>query len=172
MFFISKAFAQDIPVEISQNLAGVDGALPGTPPSGDPAMFNILLIIGLFVLFYFLMIRPQSKRMKEQKNMLDSLQKGDEVVTSGGIIGKITKLTDENEVEVEISKGVTVKLLRYTIQQRQDKKGGNDNSKGKAAEKETKTSAAVPKTGTKKTATKKAPAKKTPAKKTTTKKAS
>ena len=123
MFFISEALAQEIPIEV--------GSALGPQPQGDPLLFNIFLISGLFILFYFLMIRPQSKRLKEQKTMLDGLVKGDEVTTSGGIIGKISKLIDDQEVEIEISKGVNVRVLRYTIQQKRDTAKANDNKKVK-----------------------------------------
>lgn len=159
MFFISQALAQDIPVDITDpSLGNV------APPPGDPLMMNVILIGGLFILFYFLMIRPQSKRLKEQKQMLDALKKGDEVVTSGGIIGKITKLIDDHEIEVEISKGVTIKVLRYTIQQRKDYQKA-DTSKASAKEE------AKPANDKKPVAAKKAPAKKAGSKKATSKKA-
>ena len=63
--------------------------------SGDAGFMGFLPIILMFVLLYFLMIRPQMKRAKEQKQLIEALQKGDEVIVAGGLVGKITKLTDQ-----------------------------------------------------------------------------
>ena len=65
---------------------------------------------------YFLMIRPQQKKMKEQRAMIDALRKGDQVVTAGGLIGKVTKVKEENEIEVELATGVKVRVVQSTIQ--------------------------------------------------------
>jgi preprotein translocase subunit YajC len=72
-------------------------------------------IVLMFVLLYFLMIRPQMKRAKEQKAMIDALQKGDEVVTAGGVLGRITKLGD-NYVSLEIANNVEIQVQRPAIQ--------------------------------------------------------
>ena len=82
---------------------------------GDPGFIGFLPIILMFVLLYFLMIRPQMKRAKEQKAMIEALQKGDEVVTAGGIVGKITKLTDQY-VNVEIAPNTEVVVQRSAVQ--------------------------------------------------------
>jgi len=72
-----------------------------------------LLIIGIF---YMLVFRPQQKKMKEHQNMVNNLAKGDEVVTAGGLIGKVTKIkADNNEVEVELAKDVRVNVVQATI---------------------------------------------------------
>ena len=72
-----------------------------------------LLIIGIF---YMLVFRPQQKKMKEHQNMVNKLAKGDEVVTAGGLIGKVTKIkADSNEVEVELAKDVRVNVVQATI---------------------------------------------------------
>ena len=73
-----------------------------------------LPLILIFVVFYFLLIRPQQKRMKEHRGMLQALRRGDRVVTGGGIIGTVTKAADD-ELTVEISDGVRVKVLRGTV---------------------------------------------------------
>jgi preprotein translocase subunit YajC len=70
-----------------------------------------MLIIGIM---YFLMIRPQQKRLKEHREMVAGLRRGDTVVTSGGIIGKVTKVEDQ-EIQVEIADGVRIKLVRSTV---------------------------------------------------------
>ena len=82
---------------------------------GDPGFIGFLPIILMFVLLYFLMIRPQMKRAKEQKAMIEALQKGDEVVTSGGIVGRITKLTDQY-VTVEVAPNTEVVVQRSAVQ--------------------------------------------------------
>lgn len=71
-------------------------------------------MILIFVLFWFLLIRPQTKRMKEHQAMLSQIQRGDKVMTSGGILGKVTKATDE-ELTVEIAKGVKIQVRRGMI---------------------------------------------------------
>ena len=81
---------------------------------GDAGLMGFLPIILMFVLLYFLMIRPQSKRAKEHKAMLAGLQKGDEVVTAGGTLGKVTKVGD-NFVSVEIAPNVEIQVQRPSI---------------------------------------------------------
>ncbi len=76
---------------------------------------SLLPLVLIFVIFYFLLIRPQQKRAKEHKLMVENLRRGDQVVTAGGVMAKVTKVIDNNEVEVEISQGVKVKLIRSTI---------------------------------------------------------
>ncbi|RDH42958.1 preprotein translocase subunit YajC [Zooshikella ganghwensis] len=68
-------------------------AAAGQPAGGS--MWSLVMMVGFFAIFYFLLIRPQQKKAKEHKQMLSQLQKGDEVVTNGGIVGKITKVSDE-----------------------------------------------------------------------------
>lgn len=75
----------------------------------------MLLILAMFGVLYFLMIRPQMKRAKEHKAMVDGLQKGDEVVTAGGMLGRITKVDDQH-VTVAIASGVEVQMQRPAIQ--------------------------------------------------------
>jgi preprotein translocase subunit YajC len=72
-------------------------------------------LILIFVVFYFLLIRPQMRQRKEHQHMLGQLRRGDRVVTGGGIVGKVTKVIDDNEVEVEIAKDVRVKIMRSMI---------------------------------------------------------
>ena len=76
---------------------------------------QIIPIILIFAIMYFLLIRPQQKRIKEHQNMVASLRRGDQVVTQGGVIGKVTKVKEENEIEVEISDGVKVRVRQNTI---------------------------------------------------------
>jgi len=76
---------------------------------------SILLIVVMFGVMYFLMIRPQMKRAKEHKTMVDSLQKGDEVITAGGILGRITKVEDQY-ITVSVAESVEMQMQRAAIQ--------------------------------------------------------
>ena len=76
---------------------------------------SFIPIILIFVIMYFLLIRPQHKKIKEHKNMVDNLRRGDQVLTQGGIIGKITKVKEGEEIEVELAKDVKVSVIRSTI---------------------------------------------------------
>ena len=80
--------------------------------SSGIAQFIPLILI--FVIFYFLLIRPQQKKVKEHKAMVESLKKGDKIVTSGGITGTITRIVDNDKVEVEITDNVVVEVIRGT----------------------------------------------------------
>ncbi len=71
-------------------------------------------LILIFVIFYFFLIRPQQKKVKEHKAMVESLKKGDKVVTSGGITGTISRVVDNDKVEVEIADNITVEVIRGT----------------------------------------------------------
>ena len=73
-------------------------------------------LILIFVIFYFFLIRPQQKKIKEHKAMVGSLKRGDEVITSGGIFGKIEKVHEDDKVDLIISDGITVKVVKSTIQ--------------------------------------------------------
>ena len=94
-FFIQDAFAQ------------------GAATTSDPWLSMLPLVI-IFVVFYFLLIRPQQKRQKEHKDLISKLVTGDEVVTAGGVLGKVTEV-GESFVHVEIADGVQIKVQRQTI---------------------------------------------------------
>ncbi len=98
-FFISDAIADA-------------GATAGQ--SADP-LASLILPIGLVILFYFVLIRPQSKRQKEHKKMVNDLQKGEEVLTSGGILGKVTSINDDF-VSLEIAKEVSLTIQKSAVQ--------------------------------------------------------
>ena len=86
----------------------------GAPGMGDlPGM--LLPLVLIFGVFYFLMIRPQQKKMKEHQEMLKKVAKGDTVITNGGLIGKVLKVVDDNELQVEIGENVKVRVLRTGI---------------------------------------------------------
>jgi preprotein translocase subunit YajC len=98
--FISEAFAQTAPA------AGV----------GEGGTMQLVIMVGMFAVLYFVMIRPQMKRQKEHKAMIEALAKGDEVVTSGGLIGRVTKL-DDNHLRLEVASGVELQLQRGSVVQ-------------------------------------------------------
>ena len=92
----------------------ISDAMAAAPEGqGDPLM-SFLPLILIFVVFYFLLIRPQSKKAKDHREMVAALAKGDEVVTSGGLLGRISKVGD-NFVELEVADGVTVKVQRPAV---------------------------------------------------------
>lgn len=98
--FVTPAFAQ---------AAGAAGA--------GSAFASFVPLILIFAIMYFLMIRPQQKKMKLHKAMVEALRRGDQVVTQGGIVAKVTKVQEDGMVEVEIADGVKVKVLKHTITQ-------------------------------------------------------
>jgi preprotein translocase subunit YajC len=85
----------------------------GTPSPTDPLM-SMLPLIVIFILFYFMLIRPQMKRSKEQKKMLEAIQKGDEVITASGLVGKVTKV-GEQYVGLEIATGVVTNVQKSAV---------------------------------------------------------
>ena len=83
-------------------------------PSSEMGLMNLLFPIILIVAFYFLLIRPQTKRAKEHKQMVDAVKKGDEIVTGGGVLGRITDV-GENFLQVEIADGVQIKIQKHAL---------------------------------------------------------
>ena len=82
--------------------------------SGD-VILQLVPFLLIFVIMYFLIIRPQQRRVKEHQELVKNVRRGDTVVTSGGIVGKVTKATDDPELEIEIADGVRVRLVRGMI---------------------------------------------------------
>ena len=82
---------------------------------GAAGLGSFIPLILIFAIMYFLLIRPQQKKLKEHKAMVEALRRGDRVITQGGIVGKVTKLLEEGEVEVEIAEGVKVRVVKSTI---------------------------------------------------------
>ncbi len=121
--FISPAYAQ--------------AAAGGAGPIGQ-----LLPFVLIFVVFYFLLIRPQQKRQKEHRALVDNVKKGDQIITAGGITGKVTKVSEGSEtVDVEISSGVVVAVIRQMISEVRDKDGKPlkfDPKAAKADKKDTK----------------------------------
>ena len=108
--FITPAFAQ----------SGAGG--------GSDLMVSILPFVLIFVIMYFLILRPQQKRAKEHREMVAAIRRGDTVVTAGGFIGKVTKVIDDDEIQVEIADGVRSRIVRSTISQVRSKtEPANDN---------------------------------------------
>ncbi len=85
--------------------------------AGDaPSLISTLIpFILIFAIMWFLLIRPQQKKMKEHRAMVEALRRGDEVITAGGLIGKVTKVKEDGEAEVEIAKDVKVRVVKTTI---------------------------------------------------------
>ena len=86
-----------------------------TQAGGQSFIIQLLPLILIFVVFYFLLIRPQQKRVKQHKEMVSSLKVGNQIITSGGILAKIVKVDDDNFITISISEGVSVKVKRDTI---------------------------------------------------------
>ncbi len=73
-------------------------------------------LILIFVIFYFFLIRPQQKKIKEHKNMVAALKRGDQVVTAGGVVGVVEKVHEDDKIDLSISENVTVKVIKSTVQ--------------------------------------------------------
>jgi len=129
-----EALAQDSSVPPAAPELGEMGAGAAAAPSaGEAFMWNMGLVLILVAMFYLLLIRPQQKRFKEHAAMLDSLKKGDSVVTNGGLVGKVDQLVGNEEIVVDLGSGVKVSVLRSAIQTRKGGlpgKAANDAPKG------------------------------------------
>ena len=99
--FVTPAFAQGNP------LSGLMG--------GDNMLMQLLPFVLIFVIMYFLILRPQQKRAKDHQELVKNLRRGDTVITSGGLMGKVTKVVDEEQIEVEIADGVRVRQVRSMV---------------------------------------------------------
>jgi preprotein translocase subunit YajC len=98
--FVTPAFAQ---------------AAPGGAASAYPS--TLVLMFLIFGIMYFLVLRPQQRKLKEHKAMVEALRRGDQILTQGGIIGKVVRVTEDGVLEVEIAEGVKVKMPRHTVAQ-------------------------------------------------------
>lgn len=108
--------------------------LAAASPGGASAfLIQIAPFILIFVVFYFLLIRPQQQRVKKHREMVENLRRGDEVVTAGGMIGKVTRIA-EGEVTVELAENVRVKVIKHTISEVRARTEPSKGSKAKAAE--------------------------------------
>jgi preprotein translocase subunit YajC len=86
-----------------------------TGGGGGDFLVQLFPLILIFVVFYFLLIRPQQAKVKAQREMLSGVKRGDRVVTGGGIIGLVTKVISDNEIQVELAEGVRVRIIKQTI---------------------------------------------------------
>jgi preprotein translocase subunit YajC len=93
----------------------ISSAYAQSAGGGDPGFIGLLPIVLMFVLLYFLMIRPQMKRAKETKAMIEALQKGDEVITAGGVIGRITRMSDAY-IGLEIAPNTEITVQKAAVQ--------------------------------------------------------
>jgi preprotein translocase subunit YajC len=100
MMFVTPAFAQ---------------ASPFGSFGGDNMLVNFLPFVLIFVIMYFLILRPQQKKVKEHQELVKNLRRGDTVVTNGGLVGKVTKVVDDDQIEVEIADGVRVRQVRSMV---------------------------------------------------------
>ncbi len=96
--FISPAYAQ-----------------AASPFGGDSMLVSLLPFILIFVIMYFLILRPQQKRQKQHQEMVKNVRRGDTVITSGGLVGKVTRSSDDEQIEVEVADGVRVRQMRSMI---------------------------------------------------------
>ena len=97
--FITPAFAQGSPLSFG----------------GDGGLMTFLPFILIFVIMYFLILRPQQKRVKAHAEMVKNVRRGDTVITSGGLVGKVTKVIDDDQIEVEIAEGIRVRQVRSMV---------------------------------------------------------
>ena len=98
--FVTPAFAQ---------------AAPAASSGGADFLLQLLPFLLIFVIMYFLILRPQQKRVKAHRDMISNVRRGDTIVTAGGIIAKVTKITDDSEVQIEIAENVRARLSRGMI---------------------------------------------------------
>lgn len=101
--------------EVSLAMFITEAYAQGAAPGGGNLLFQLLPFIMILGIMYFLIIRPQQKRLKEHREMIGSLRRGDTVVTAGGMVGKVTKLVGDAELQVELADGVRVRVIRNTI---------------------------------------------------------
>jgi preprotein translocase subunit YajC len=93
----------------------VTPAYAQTSPLGGDAFSMLIPFVLIIVMMYFLILRPQQKRMREHNDLVKNLRRGDTVVTSGGLVGKVTKVVDDEQIEVEIADGVRVRQVRSMV---------------------------------------------------------
>jgi len=114
-FFISDAVAEVAAEAAAQTSVAVPVPTAAPAPAiQEPGWEGMLFPVGILVFFYFIFLRPQSKRTKEHKNMLEEMTAGAEIVTNGGILGKVISL-DENFVQAEVANGVVLQVQRHQV---------------------------------------------------------
>ena len=136
--FVSNAYAsKNDTISITES-----DSLPKAPDKISSALTSAVPMVLIFAVFYFLLIRPQDKRRKQQQELVNTVKKGEEVVTSSGIVGIVHKVHDnDNMVEIEIAKDVHIKILKSSIidisgrKIKEEKKKKNQDNKGASSEK-------------------------------------
>jgi preprotein translocase subunit YajC len=103
--FITPAFAQGSPLSNLFGGAGGDGGM----------IMSLLPFVLIFVIMYFLILRPQQKRVKSHAEMVKNVRRGDTVITNGGLVGKVTKVVDDDQIEIEIADDVRIRQMRAMI---------------------------------------------------------
>jgi|SRR4030095_12934503 preprotein translocase subunit YajC len=87
----------------------------GSPFGGSDMLTSLLPFVLIFVIMYFLILRPQQKRVKQHGEMVKNVRKGDTVITSGGLVGRVTKVVDDDQIEMEVADGVRIRQMRQMI---------------------------------------------------------
>ena len=87
----------------------------GNPLGGDSMWMQLLPFVLIFVIMYFLILRPQQKRVKQHQEMVKNVRRGDTVVTNGGLVGKVTKVIDDDQIEIEIADDVRIRQMRQMV---------------------------------------------------------
>lgn len=87
----------------------------GAGAGGSDMLMSLLPFVAIFVIMYFLILRPQQKRVKQHQELIKNIRRGDTVVTSGGLFGKVTKVVDDHEIEVEVATGIKVRQMRSMV---------------------------------------------------------
>jgi preprotein translocase subunit YajC len=87
----------------------------GATAGGSDMIVSLLPFVAIFVMMYFLILRPQQKKAKQHQDMVKNVRRGDNVVTSGGMLGKVTKVVDDDQIEIEIADGVRVRQLKAMV---------------------------------------------------------
>ncbi len=126
--FIAKAYAQvqESAVQITSDTLET---VPQAPDTMSALGWNVGMVLVLVGLFYVLLIAPQQKRFKEHNKMLSELKKGDKVVTGGGLIGKVEKILDDNEIIIDLGNDMKVTPLRSSLQGKANVTAANDDKK-------------------------------------------
>lgn len=104
-------------------------------PGGSDFLISLMPFVLILLILYFLIIRPQQRRVKEHKDMVNALKRGDTVVTSGGIVGKVIKVIDDNEAQIELAENVRIRIVKQFVNEVRAK-GEPAKTKGEPAKKE------------------------------------
>jgi preprotein translocase subunit YajC len=131
---ISDAYAADSPAVTTGTTANTSPLLPNTPADAPSPLSGMGILLIIPVVLYFLMIRPNQKKIKEYEEMVKALRRGDRIVTGGGIIGIISKIENDDVLVVEIAPDVKVRVMRETISHVVSRTAVNDNKSDEKAD--------------------------------------